>query len=189
MGASRNSNGEKDEGELGYLVHTPHGRVNVDGKLQSQKAFIQLESGVTPPPTGPDDRADRTQSPDTNSLDTTGVWNHVFNRIAAGTSSLTVQRTTSQSRIGLDPITSTVITAHGAAGSARASFTLDGSTPNWMWTANVGVRGLRILARVENLFDAAPDVRDASGAAPYADRPALLNPAGRIWEIGLRKLF
>jgi hypothetical protein len=60
--------------------------------------------------------------------------------------------------------------------------------PEWV-RAHPLLRSLRIVARIDNLFDTVPDVRDASGAVPYADQPALLNPSGRTWEIGLRKLF
>src|SRR5262249_47282783 len=44
------------------------------------------------------------------------------------------------SNIGVDPMTSDVITSDGDTSSVRASFTLDGSTPNWMWTTNVAAQ-------------------------------------------------
>lgn len=180
-GASSNGNGEHDEGELGYLLLTPRGRVNVDGKLQSQNAFTQLESGVTPPPTGPDERAERTQNPDTDSLDTTGVWNHVFNRMVAGTSSLTVQRSTSKSNIGLDPATSDLITSDSTTGSARASFTLDGSTPNWMWTANVSAQQSESNTRIDSSSSGRSDSTSTSYEAVGNITGALFSvPAGQL---------
>ena len=51
------------------------------------------------------------------------------------------------------------------------------------------LRSTRIVLRVINLFDAAPKVRDETGAVPYAYQRDLLAPKGVSWEIGLRKLF
>ena len=126
--------GEKNQADIDDLALSPRGRVNLDGKLQSQNAFTQLERGVSAPGFGLDDRADRTLAPDSTSGQVTGVWNHVFNRVIAETSSLSVQSSASQSLLGLENANQ-VIAAENNTQSAQGSFTLDGSTSNWLWTA------------------------------------------------------
>jgi iron complex outermembrane recepter protein len=54
--------------------------------------------------------------------------------------------------------------------------------PNWL-------RGTRITLSVDNLFDSRPRVRDETGQTPLGYQPAYLDPLGRTFMIGLRKLF
>jgi iron complex outermembrane recepter protein len=54
--------------------------------------------------------------------------------------------------------------------------------PGWL-------RGTRITLSVDNLFDSRPRVRDETGQTPLGYQPAYLDPLGRTFMIGLRKLF
>ena len=49
--------------------------------------------------------------------------------------------------------------------------------------------GVRMSLRIDNLFDARQTVIDSSGAVPTRFQPFLIDPVGRRFEIGLRKLF
>jgi hypothetical protein len=71
--------------------------------------------------------------------------------------------------------------------NARAFFDFN-AYPAWV-RAHPIFRSTRMLLRVSNIFDAAPKVRDGSGAVPYVYQKDLLDPRGVSWEIGLRKLF
>jgi hypothetical protein len=51
------------------------------------------------------------------------------------------------------------------------------------------LRGTQVQFSVTNLFNARPNVRDASGAVPLNYQPDLLNPLGRTIMISFRKLF
>ncbi len=51
------------------------------------------------------------------------------------------------------------------------------------------LRGTSVRFDIDNLFDARPRVRDASGAIPFSYQPGLLEPIGRTFGITLRKLF
>jgi hypothetical protein len=148
-GAASQGVGENSQGGLGYLALTPRGRVIVDGRIQSQNAFNELQSGVTAPLFGADERSLRTQAPDSDNLNLTGVWNHVFNRDIAETSSLTLMHETSESHVGLDPATSDLVKSQNQAESANASFTLDGSSTSWSWTATARAQQRRSTTTVE----------------------------------------
>jgi hypothetical protein len=47
----------------------------------------------------------------------------------------------------------------------------------------------RLTLSLNNLFDARIRVRDAAGAVPLSYQPAYVDPTGRTWRIGFRKLF
>ncbi|MBY0423394.1 MAG: hypothetical protein K2Q06_13890, partial [Parvularculaceae bacterium] len=49
------------------------------------------------------------------------------------------------------------------------------------------LRGVRLIARADNVFDAAPNVRDGTGAEPFALQKGFLAPTGRSWSVGIRK--
>jgi len=51
------------------------------------------------------------------------------------------------------------------------------------------LRGTQLQLNVTNLFNARPQVHDASGAVPNSYQPALLDPLGRTVMITFRKLF
>lgn len=51
------------------------------------------------------------------------------------------------------------------------------------------LRGTQVRFEVNNLFNAKPNVRDASGAVPLSYQPDLLDPLGRTVMISIRKLF
>jgi hypothetical protein len=51
------------------------------------------------------------------------------------------------------------------------------------------LRGTQVQLNVVNLFNARPQVHDASGAVPLSYQPALLDPLGRTVMITFRKLF
>ena len=51
------------------------------------------------------------------------------------------------------------------------------------------LRGTQIRLDVNNIFNARPNVRDATGAVPINYQPALLEPLGRTIMISFRKLF
>jgi outer membrane receptor protein involved in Fe transport len=51
------------------------------------------------------------------------------------------------------------------------------------------LRGTSLRFEVDNLFDAKPKVRDASGEVPFNYQPDLLDPLGRTISISIRKLF
>jgi hypothetical protein len=51
------------------------------------------------------------------------------------------------------------------------------------------LRGSSVRFEVENVFNAKPNVRDASGAVPNNFQPDLLDPVGRTIRISFRKLF
>lgn len=58
------------------------------------------------------------------------------------------------------------------------------------WVAKVPfLRRSRVILRVDNLFDAAQEVTDSSGATPEAWQAGYLNPRGRVVEVGFRKQF
>ncbi len=50
-------------------------------------------------------------------------------------------------------------------------------------------KGTRVSSRVDNLFGAIQEVRDASGAVPLRYQPGLVDPVGRVVEIDFRKRF
>ncbi|MFL5298121.1 MAG: TonB-dependent receptor [Phenylobacterium sp.] len=49
--------------------------------------------------------------------------------------------------------------------------------------------GSRLTVSVSNLFDQRIRVRDATGAEPLSYQPSYVDPLGRTWRIGFRKLF
>ncbi|WP_129794015.1 TonB-dependent receptor [Sphingosinicella sp. CPCC 101087] len=51
------------------------------------------------------------------------------------------------------------------------------------------LRGARISASVDNLFDARQSVRDEAGGAPIDYRPVYLDQLGRTFRLSLRKIF
>jgi outer membrane receptor protein involved in Fe transport len=51
------------------------------------------------------------------------------------------------------------------------------------------LRGTRVSLSLDNLFNARPDVRDPTGAAPLGYRPDELDPLGRSVRLSIRKLF
>jgi hypothetical protein len=51
------------------------------------------------------------------------------------------------------------------------------------------LRGTQFRLEVNNLFDAKPNVRDASSAVPLNYQPDLLDPLGRTIRFSIRKLF
>ena len=51
------------------------------------------------------------------------------------------------------------------------------------------LRGARITLAIGNLFDARPEVRDATGRVPLNYQPDLLEPQGRSIRLGFRKVF
>ncbi len=51
------------------------------------------------------------------------------------------------------------------------------------------LRGTRVSLSVDNLFNARPEVRDPTGAAPLGYRPDELDPLGRSVTLSIRKLF
>jgi len=51
------------------------------------------------------------------------------------------------------------------------------------------LRGARLSLSIDNIFNARPRVRDATGATPLAYQPAYLDPLGRVVRISLRKIF
>jgi outer membrane receptor protein involved in Fe transport len=51
------------------------------------------------------------------------------------------------------------------------------------------LKGSRITLSVSNIFDQRVTVRDATGVTPLSFQPAYLDPQGRTWRIGFRKLF
>ena len=51
------------------------------------------------------------------------------------------------------------------------------------------LRDLRIRLSVDNIFDARPKVRDATGVTPFGYQPDLLDPLGRTISISIRKQF
>ncbi|MDQ3145219.1 MAG: TonB-dependent receptor, partial [Pseudomonadota bacterium] len=51
------------------------------------------------------------------------------------------------------------------------------------------LRGTSVQFNVDNLFNARPKVRDATGGVPFSYQPGLLEPTGRTVGITLRKLF
>ncbi|KQX18201.1 TonB-dependent receptor [Sphingomonas sp. Root50] len=50
-------------------------------------------------------------------------------------------------------------------------------------------RGARVSFRIDNLFDARPKVRDATGATPLRYQAGYLDPLGRVIRIEFRKLI
>ncbi len=51
------------------------------------------------------------------------------------------------------------------------------------------LKGSRITFSVSNLFDQRVTVRDAAGVTPLGFQPAYIDPLGRTWRIGFRKLL
>jgi hypothetical protein len=51
------------------------------------------------------------------------------------------------------------------------------------------LKGSRITLSVSNIFDQRIAVRDANGVTPLSFQPAYIDPLGRTWRIGFRKLF
>jgi hypothetical protein len=51
------------------------------------------------------------------------------------------------------------------------------------------LRGTQVRLEVNNVFDARPKVRDASGAVPLSYQPDLLDPLGRTIMVSFRKSF
>jgi hypothetical protein len=51
------------------------------------------------------------------------------------------------------------------------------------------LRGSRLTVSVSNIFDQRIEVRDAAGITPLSFQPAYIDPLGRTWRIGFRKLF
>jgi len=51
------------------------------------------------------------------------------------------------------------------------------------------LKGSRLTFSVSNIFDQKVSVHDATGATPFSFQPAYVDPVGRTWRIGFRKLF
>jgi hypothetical protein len=51
------------------------------------------------------------------------------------------------------------------------------------------LRGTQVQLQLTNMFNARPQVRDASGGVPLNYQPGLLDPLGRTIMISFRKLF
>ena len=51
------------------------------------------------------------------------------------------------------------------------------------------LKGSRITLSVSNIFDQRIAVHDATGLTPLSVQPAYIDPLGRTWRIGFRKLF
>jgi outer membrane cobalamin receptor len=89
--------------------------------------------------------------------------------------------------------------AGGSAGTAQDLDFSDYATVNLRLFANLGeqqivrrmpwLRGTRVSLAVNNLFNARPQVRDATGAAPLGYLPDELDPLGRTVTLSIRKLF
>jgi outer membrane cobalamin receptor len=140
LGGSADGGGGSGRAQVGYLKLTPTGRVQLNGGYQKQTAISQLERGVTPSPTGVDDRALRTISPDSENWSATGVYNRVYNKTFAGTASLTATASNSQSLLGFDTITGFAARSKSESTSVRAGYTLDRSGPKWLWTASLAAQ-------------------------------------------------
>jgi hypothetical protein len=92
-------------------------------------------------------------------------------------------------------------TVEGASGLAADRLRFgDLTTVNFRLFANLGnmpklvvdnpwLRGVRVTASVDNLFNARQRVRDAAGATPVNYQPDLLDPLGRTVRLSVRKLF
>ncbi|MES1156829.1 MAG: hypothetical protein ABUL73_03520 [Alphaproteobacteria bacterium] len=165
-GAATDGLGEKNQASLDYLNLTPRGRVNLDGKFQNQNSFTELERGVLAPDTGPDDRAYRTLGAESESPNGTAVWNHVFNRIVAGTTSLTAQSNDSESLLGFDPGSGETTRSKNHSENARLGFTLDGAGSNWMWTATATGEQDTSRNRVESAI--APSLSESTNTSYQA---------------------
>ncbi|WOE75888.1 TonB-dependent receptor domain-containing protein [Alterisphingorhabdus coralli] len=58
------------------------------------------------------------------------------------------------------------------------------------WTENMPfLKGARLSVRINNLFDAQQNVRDALGNVPLRFQPGFVDPLGRFIEIDIRKRF
>ncbi len=91
--------------------------------------------------------------------------------------------------------------APGAVGTSASDLRFsDIATFNLRLFANLGqrqslvrahpvLRGTRVSLSIDNLLDARPQVRDASGATPLSYQPAFLDPLGRSVRLSLRKQF
>jgi len=51
------------------------------------------------------------------------------------------------------------------------------------------LNGARVTLSVSNIFDQRVEVRGANGVTPLSFQPAYIDPLGRTWRIGFRKLF
>jgi len=51
------------------------------------------------------------------------------------------------------------------------------------------LNGARVTVSVSNIFDRRISVRDAAGLTPLSFQPAYIDPLGRTWRLGFRKLF
>ena len=49
--------------------------------------------------------------------------------------------------------------------------------------------GARLTFSINNLFDQKISVHDGTGIVPLSYQPAYVDPTGRTWRIGFRKLF
>ena len=91
----------------------------------------------------------------------------------------------------------TSVTGADAADTLRFH---DFTTVNFRLFANIGqqfklvrkhpwMRGIRVTASIDNLFNARLNVTDPSGVTPVSYQPDYLDPLGRTVRISIRKLF
>jgi len=174
-GGATDGLGEKNQASLDYLRLSPRGRVNLDGKFQTQNAFNEIERGVQPPDSGPDQRAFRTLAAESEAPNGTAVWNHDFNRVLDGTASLTTQSNDSESLLGFDPMSGESTLSKNHSTSSRLGLTLDSAGTNWMWTATATAQQDTSRNRVESAI--APSLSDSTNTT----YEGVLNATGALF--------
>ncbi len=96
-------------------------------------------------------------------------------------------------------LSGTTVQGGSANGAGDLTFS-DLSTVNIRLFANAGamrtvvqrhpwLRGTRITLNLFNLFDQRIKVTDASGRTPISFQPGYIDPSGRVFSLGVRKLF
>ena len=72
---------------------------------------------------------------------------------------------------------------------ARFDIRLFGDVGELLGENEGALKNVRVSLRMDNIFDARRDVRDANGEVPLSYQPDLIDPIGRYVGIDLRKLF
>lgn len=131
--------GDRESAEAGYLRIRPQGRLQLNGTYSTQSAVTQAERGLFAP-SGTDDRALRTVSPESESVGLTGVYAKDLSKTLAATGSFNFQASETTSLLGLDAGTGRAARSEGDSSSLRAAVSLDRAGPKWMGTGSLALQ-------------------------------------------------
>ncbi|MBY0421627.1 MAG: hypothetical protein K2Q06_04930, partial [Parvularculaceae bacterium] len=126
------------DAQVGFLRLSQKGRIDINGKFEAKDRVTEFDRGVRANLTGPDDRRVRSLSPDSETYNVTGVWNHVFGKVFAATGSVSFSAADTEGYLGRDG-TGALIRSDGLVETKRFGATVDAQSKNWVVTTTLNL--------------------------------------------------